>query len=165
MLPMRSSLIGEDRMINPQNWSTAKKIFVSRLIRLLTFAIYIGSSIYTPGIDGISEHFHASRVAATQGLTLLVLGYGFLYAIPYTLNKAKRVDISGPLLWSPLSELPTIGRSPTYLLTLIVFVFLEFAAIYSKKFGMLLASRSLTGFIGSLSLATGAASIGDIWNP
>ena len=69
------------------------------------------------------------------------------------------------MVWSPLSELPAIGRSPTYVLTLFVFVFFEFAVIYATNFGMLLAFRFLTGFIGSPALATGAASMGDIWNP
>ncbi|BCS26949.1 uncharacterized protein APUU_51660S [Aspergillus puulaauensis] len=133
---------------NPQNWSTMKKFLVSCEIWLLTFAIYIGSAIYTPGIPGISEQFGVSNVAAVLGLTLFVLGYGL-----------------GPMVWSPLSELPNIGRSPTYVLTLVVFVFFQFAVIYAKNFGMLLAFRFLTGFIGSPCLATGAASMGDIWNP
>ncbi|KAL3440189.1 major facilitator superfamily domain-containing protein [Aspergillus insuetus] len=133
---------------NPQNWSTMKKFLVSCEIWLLTFAIYIGSAIYTPGIPGVSEQFGVSRVAAVLGLTVFVLGYGL-----------------GPMIWSPLSELPNIGRSPTYVLTLVVFVFFQFAVIYAKNFGMLLAFRFLTGFIGSPCLATGAASMGDIWNP
>lgn len=69
------------------------------------------------------------------------------------------------MVWSPLSELPMVGRSPTYVLTLVVFVFFQFAVIYAKNFGMLLAFRFLTGFIGSPALATGAASMGDIWDP
>lgn len=69
------------------------------------------------------------------------------------------------MVWSPLSELPAIGRAPVYLCTLAVFVFLEFAVIYPKNFGMLMAFRFLTGFIGSPALATGAASMGDIWSP
>ncbi|KAL5359761.1 major facilitator superfamily domain-containing protein [Aspergillus floccosus] len=139
---------GPDDSENPQNWSTAKKWFVSWLIWLLTFAIYIGSAIYTPGIPGVCEQFGVSRVAATLGLTLFVFGYGL-----------------GPMVWSPLSELPTIGRSPTYVLTTLVFVFFQFAVIYARNFGMLLAFRFLTGFIGSPALATGAASMGDIWTP
>lgn len=65
-----------DDMQNPQNWSIKKKLAVSSLIWLLTFAIYVGSAIYTPGIPGVSEQFGVSRVAATLGLTLFVLGYG-----------------------------------------------------------------------------------------
>ena len=67
------------------------------------------------------------------------------------------------MVWSPLLELPNIGRSPIYILTLVVFVFFQFAIIYAKNFGMLLVFRFLTGFIGSPFLATGAVSMSDIW--
>ncbi|RAH55936.1 MFS general substrate transporter [Aspergillus piperis CBS 112811] len=132
---------------NPQNWSLSRKVFVSLQIWVLTFAIYIGSAIYTPGIPGVSEQFHVSTVAATLGLTLFVLGYGI-----------------GPMLWSPLGELPVIGRTPIYMTTLTVFVFFNFAVIYAKNFGMFLAFRFLTGMFGSPVLASGAASMGDIWD-
>lgn len=69
------------------------------------------------------------------------------------------------MIWSPLSELPAIGRAPVYLLTLAIFVFFEFAVIYPTNFGMLMAFRFLTGFIGSPALATGAASMADMWSP
>ncbi|KAL2851938.1 major facilitator superfamily domain-containing protein [Aspergillus pseudoustus] len=133
---------------NPQNWSTMKKLLCSCQIWLLTFAIYIGSAIYTPGIPGVSEQFGVSSMVAVLGLTLFVLGYGL-----------------GPMIWSPLSELPNIGRNPVYILTLVIFVFFQFSVIYAKNIGMLLAFRFLTGFIGSPCLATGAASISNIWNP
>ncbi|KAF9892962.1 hypothetical protein FE257_000554 [Aspergillus nanangensis] len=148
MAPLVIDWGGPDDSENPQNWSTAKKFYVSCIIWLLTFAVYIGSSIYTPGIEGVTEQFHVSRVAATLGLTLFVFGYGL-----------------GPMIWSPLSELPVIGRSPTYVLTTLVFVFFQFGVIYATNFGMLLAFRFLTGFIGSPALATGAASMGDMWSP
>lgn len=69
------------------------------------------------------------------------------------------------MIWAPLSELPAVGRSPIYVLTLLVFVFFQFAVIYAKNLGMLLAFRFLTGFLGSPALATGGASMGDIWHP
>ncbi|KAJ6104646.1 hypothetical protein N7523_010966 [Penicillium sp. IBT 18751x] len=138
---------GPDDSENPQNWSTRKKIFVSSLIWLLTFSIYIGSAIYSPGIPGVSEQFGVSREVGILGLTLFVLGYGL-----------------GPMIWAPLSELPAVGRSPVYVFTLTVFVFFQFAIIYAKNLGMLLAFRFLTGFFGSPVLATGAASMADIWD-
>ena len=61
---------------NPKCWSIVKKLFVSSLIWLLSFGIYIGSSIYTPGTPGVMEEFGVSRVAATLGLTVFVAGYG-----------------------------------------------------------------------------------------
>lgn len=69
------------------------------------------------------------------------------------------------MIWSPLSELPMVGRSPIYVLTLFIFVGLNFAVVYPENFGMFLAFRFLTGFIGSPALATGGASMADIWSP
>jgi DHA1 family multidrug resistance protein-like MFS transporter len=66
------------------------------------------------------------------------------------------------MVWAPLSELPAVGRSPVYVATLVVFVFFQFAVIDAKNFGMLLAFRFLTGFLGSPALATGGASLGDM---
>jgi DHA1 family multidrug resistance protein-like MFS transporter len=89
------------RFQNPKNWSTRKKFFVTGEIVLLTFSIYIGSAIYTPGLMGVMAEFGVSQVAATLGLTLFVAGYGL-----------------GPLLWSPMSVIPQIGRNPIYIATL-----------------------------------------------
>ena len=58
------------------NWSLAKKVFVTFEICLLTFSVYIGSAIYTAGIETVVKDFGVSQVAATLGLTLFVAGYG-----------------------------------------------------------------------------------------
>ena len=64
-----------------------------------------------------------------------------------------------------MSEMPFFGRMPIYIGTLIAFVFLQFAVIYAKNFGMLLAFRFITGFVGSPCLATGGATIQDMFAP
>lgn len=79
---------------------------------------------------------------------MFVLGYG-----------------TGPLIWSPMSEIPQIGRNPIYIGTLIVFVVFQVPTALATNFGMLLAFRFLTGFFGSPVLATGGASIGDMYSP
>lgn len=61
---------------NPRNWSSIKKFFVTFQICLLTISVYIGSSIYTAGLEGVQEQFHISSVKALLGLTLFILGYG-----------------------------------------------------------------------------------------
>lgn len=76
--------------MNPQNWSLFKKCFVTFEICLLTTSIYIGSSIYSAGTTSVEETFGVSQVAATLGLTLFVAGYG-----------------TGPMIWSPMSEVST----------------------------------------------------------
>lgn len=40
----------------------------------MTFGVYSGSAIYTPGIPGIMVHFDTSLTMATLGLTLFVIG-------------------------------------------------------------------------------------------
>ena len=52
-----------------------KKCFVTFQICLLTTSVYIGSAIYTAGLQGIVQQFGVSEVAALLGLTLFVLGY------------------------------------------------------------------------------------------
>ncbi|EMD00944.1 hypothetical protein BAUCODRAFT_29322 [Baudoinia panamericana UAMH 10762] len=133
---------------NPMNWSTPKKFFVTFEICLLTTSVYIGSSIYSSGIENVMEVFGVSQVAATLGLTLFVAGYGV-----------------GPMLWSPMSEIPQVGRNPVYLATLAVFVAFQAPTALASNFGMLLAFRFLTGFFGSPVLATGGASLSDMYPP
>ncbi|EUC44607.1 hypothetical protein COCMIDRAFT_97777 [Bipolaris oryzae ATCC 44560] len=139
---------GPDDPQNPRNWPRAKKYFVTFEICLLTFSVYIGSAIYTPGLMGVMQEFGVAQVPALLGLTLYVAGYGL-----------------GPILWSPMSEIPQIGRLWVYILTLLLFVLLQLPTVFSVNFGMLLAFRFLTGFVGSPALATGGASIADMYRP
>ncbi|KAJ4397803.1 GTPase-activating protein [Gnomoniopsis smithogilvyi] len=139
---------GPDDPENPQNWSRPKKFFVTFEICFLTFSVYIGSAIFSAGITDVESVFGVSQVAATLGLTLFVAGYAL-----------------GPMFWAPLSEIPQFGRNPVYILTLALFVVLQVPTALAVNFGMLLAFRFLTGFVGSPSLATGGASIGDMYTP
>ncbi|KAK1719501.1 multidrug resistance protein [Colletotrichum acutatum] len=129
---------------NPQNWSLMKKVFVTFQICLLTVSVYVGSAIYNAGVLDVIQVFGVSQVAALLGLTLFVAGYGL-----------------GPMIWSPLSEIPQIGRNPIYISTLLLFI----PTALAVNFGMLLAFRFLTGFFGSPVLATGGATLADIWSP
>ena len=132
----------------PMNWSTFKKVFVTFEICLLTFSVYIGSAIYSAGEETVVKDFGVSQTKATLGLTLFVAGYGL-----------------GPMIWAPMSEIPQIGRNPIYIGTLAVFVIFQVPTALAVNFAMLLCFRFLTGFIGSPVLATGGASIGDMFAP
>ncbi|WVR06123.1 hypothetical protein IAU60_003153 [Kwoniella sp. DSM 27419] len=135
---------GDDDPENPYNWSTSYKCFVAMQMSFLTFAVYIGSAIYSSGIEGVMAQFTVSQTTALVGLTTFVLGYGV-----------------GPMIWSPLSEFPQIGRMPVYVLTLFVFVGLQFPTIYANNIHTLLAMRFFAGFFGSPCLAVGGATMGD----
>lgn len=62
----------EDDPDNPQNWTVQKKCFTTGLISFMTFAVYAGSSIYTPGTQLIMEEFGVSLTKAVLGLSLFV---------------------------------------------------------------------------------------------
>ncbi|KAG9000451.1 hypothetical protein FRB94_005421 [Tulasnella sp. JGI-2019a] len=78
---------------------------------------------------------------ANPRLTLYVLAYGI-----------------GPMLLSPLQELPSWGRNPIYIFTAFVFVVLEIPTALAKNIAGLLVLRFLGGFFASPALATGGAS-------
>jgi DHA1 family multidrug resistance protein-like MFS transporter len=65
------------------------------------------------------------------------------------------------MIFSPLSEIPYIGRNPVYMATLFIFVMFQIPTALASNFSMLLAFRFLTGFFGSPVLATGGATIAD----
>lgn len=69
----------------------------------------------------------------------------------------KKAQTDPEQIWSPMSEIPQIGRNPIYLATLAVFVAFQAPTALASNFGMLLAFRFLTGFFGSPVLATGGA--------
>jgi DHA1 family multidrug resistance protein-like MFS transporter len=69
------------------------------------------------------------------------------------------------MVWAPLSEVPQIGRMPIYILTLAVFVLLQIPTALATNYGMLMAFRFLTGLFGSPILATGGATVADLYSP
>lgn len=92
------------------------------------------------------DKFDVSQTAATAGLSLYVIAYGI-----------------GPMFFSPLSEIPSIGRRPIYIITLIIFVALQVPTLYANNIHTLLAMRFFSGFFGSPALASGGATISDMY--
>jgi DHA1 family multidrug resistance protein-like MFS transporter len=132
---------------NPQNWSQGKKAVTAMQICLYTLAFYMGSAIYTPSEPPIMEIFGVGQEVASLGLSLYVLAYGL-----------------GPLLFSPLSEIPSIGRNPPYMFSFGIFVILCVPTALVDNVAGLLVLRFLQGFFGSPCLATGGASLQDIYS-
>ncbi|KAK8075988.1 MFS general substrate transporter [Apiospora phragmitis] len=133
---------------NPQNWPVGLKHLIAFQLCLLNFAVYIASSIYVPGEASLMAEFGVSDIVATLGLSLFTLGYGF-----------------GPMLWSPLSEMPKIGRSGIFFWTLFAFLLLQLPVGFAPNVAIFLVFRWLTGFCGSPCLSTGGGTITDIYHP
>jgi len=136
-----------DDAANPQNWSKGKKALVSLIICVYTFVVYTGSAIYVSSAEGVMHKFNVGYLDASLPLSLYVLAYGI-----------------GPLIFSPLSEIPGIGRSPVYAVTMALFTILSLPTALVDSFAGLLVLRFLQGFFGSPCLATGAATMQDMYS-
>ncbi|KAK5710999.1 hypothetical protein LTR17_018612 [Elasticomyces elasticus] len=67
------------------------------------------------------------------------------------------------MIFSPLSEIPYIGRNTVYICTYTVFVALSLPASLVDNLAGLLVLHFLLGFFGSPCLATGGATLGDMY--
>lgn len=130
---------------NPRNWSNRKKLWTGFVVLIYTLAIYIAASLYTAAIPHMMEMWNLGRVASSVGLSVYVVGYGL-----------------GPLIMSPLSEIPWIGRNPPYLIGMFFFVIFCIPIALVDNFAGMLVLRFLLGVAGSPALATGGASMGDL---
>ncbi|KAG6354279.1 hypothetical protein INS49_004884 [Diaporthe citri] len=132
---------------NPQNWSLRKKIFVLSQIMLLNFSVYIGSSIIVPAEPRMMEMWGISQQSASLSLSMYVLGYGV-----------------GPMFFSPISEMPRMGRNTPYITSLFLFVMMTVGAATVNNFPGLVVFRFLQGLVGGPVLATGGASATDLFS-
>jgi MFS transporter, DHA1 family, multidrug resistance protein len=139
---------GDDDPDNPLNWSLTKKLWVSLVLFFYSFAGYIGSSLYAASAPDISQLFKTSDVVTGLGFAIYILGYGI-----------------GPLLFSPLSEIPAVGRNWTYLISFSLFVILCVPMSLVENFAGILVLRFLLGFFCSPCLATVGASYSDMFGP
>ncbi|KAL4802570.1 MFS general substrate transporter [Aspergillus unguis] len=138
----------DDDPDNPYNWSFGKKLWVAMLLFAYTFSVYIGSSLYTAGTLEITQIYGVSNIVASLGLSMYVFAYGL-----------------GPMLFSPLSEIPAVGRTLPYITTYIIFVILCVPMSLVDNIAGILVLRFLLGFFGSPCLATAGASYGDFYGP
>ncbi|OJI82836.1 hypothetical protein ASPTUDRAFT_123277 [Aspergillus tubingensis CBS 134.48] len=132
---------------NPQNWPFWKKLLTAGQIYIYTFAVYMGGAIFSASEAGVQDHFGVNHIVSGLGFALYLIGYGV-----------------GPLLFSPISEIPSIGRNPPYIVSLLIFVILCVPAALTKSYAGLLVLRFLLGFFGSPCLATGGATLGDMFS-
>lgn len=139
---------GPDDQDNPQNWSTVKKSWIMVSVAILTTALYMASSIFTPAIEELVEDLNTTHVKATLPLTVFVLGYGI-----------------GPMLLSPLSEHAPLGRTYIYIITMLLFVLIQIFTALTNTIEKIIGLRLIAGILASPSLSTGGATVGDVFHP
>lgn len=96
----------------------------------------------------MTAELDSSPTVATLGTSLSLLGYAV-----------------GPMVWSPLSENPSIGRNPIYISTLGIFILIQFPIALATNVETVIVFRFLSGVLGSPVLAIGGATLSDIYLP
>ncbi|KAE8372010.1 major facilitator superfamily domain-containing protein [Aspergillus bertholletiae] len=132
----------------PRNWPMLAKTIVMMDVMLLNFSFYAASAIFTPSIPGIEEAFSATTAEGTLGLSLFVIAYGI-----------------GPLILSPLSNLPSIGRTPVYVLGSLAFCLFNIGTALAKNLHTILVLRFFGGLIGSAPISVGGATLMEVYGP
>ncbi|CEL03908.1 Putative Synaptic vesicle transporter SVOP and related transporters [Aspergillus calidoustus] len=140
--------VGPDDKDMPHNWPALARMVAGLNVLLLNFSFYAASALFTPSVSGIEEEFGATAAEGTLGLSLFVIAYGI-----------------GPLILSPLSSLPTLGRSPVYVLGCLAFCLFNIGTALAKNLQTVLVLRFFGGFAGSTPISVGGASLMEIFKP
>ena len=121
---------GDSDPSNPRSFSKTRKWLIVAIVSAGSTCVTCASSMYTLTYGQITKEFHISRVVATLGLSLFVMGLGL-----------------GPMILGPLSEF--YGRRPIYVLSFAFFLIWLIPCAVAKNIGTELVSRFIDGFAGS----------------
>lgn len=131
---------------NPQNWSMARRAYITICAVALVVNATFASSSPSGCLESISEWFGVSTEAAALTVTLFLLGY-----------------CAGPLVFAPLSEF--YGRRIIFYITFLSYIAFNFLCAFAPNFGSLLVGRFLTGTFVSAPLSNAPGVLADVWNP
>lgn len=129
----------------PRSMNPARKWAIVGLTSMGSFCVTCASSIYTSTYTQMNAEFGCSRIVATLGLSMFVLGIAL-----------------GPM-WSPLSEF--YGRRPIYLASFAVFTVWIVPTAVARNIGTVIVSRFFQGLSGSAFLSVSGGTVGDLFTP
>jgi hypothetical protein len=130
---------------NPRCWPLWYKVFVIFTKSYSTTAVVLYSTAYTSSLDGIIAYFHVTRIVATMGLTVFLLGMAV-----------------GSVVVAPLSEM--YGRRPIYLISIIIFVILLLPTALAKNYVSIILPRLLSGISASALVTNSPGTVNDLVN-
>lgn len=136
---------GEHDPMNPRRMSKLRKWIIVLIVSAGSSCVTCTSSMYTSTYDQITMEFHVSRVVATLGLSLFVLGLGL-----------------GPMVLGPLSEF--YGRRPIYVVSFLFFLIWLIPCALAKNIGTELIARFIDGVAGSAFLSVAGGTVGDMFD-
>ncbi|KAI9757805.1 MAG: hypothetical protein M1815_006108 [Lichina confinis] len=135
---------GADDPDHPHNLSPFRKWTIVMVVSAGASCVTCTSSIYTATYGQMTREFGCSRLVATLGLSLFVMGLGI-----------------GPMLLAPLSEF--YGRRPIYLVSFVLFVVFLVPSAVARNIETMLVTRFFDGLAGSAFLSVAGGSVGDMF--
>ena len=135
---------GDHDPMNPRNMSNGRKWIVVAIVSAGSTCVTCTSSMYTSTYGQITQEFHVSRVVATLGLSLFVMGLGI-----------------GPMVLGPLSEF--YGRRPIYVFSFFFFLIWLIPCAVAKNIVTELVARFIDGLAGSAFLSVAGGTVGDMF--
>lgn len=131
---------------DPRCWPLWYRVFVIFTMSYSTTAVVLYSTAYTASIAGIIEYFKVSRLMATLGLSVYLLGMAI-----------------GSVISAPFSEM--YGRKPVYLITMVIFLITVIPTGVTTSFAGILAPRFFSGFAAAALVTNSPGSVNDIVIP
>ncbi|KAK9848220.1 Major facilitator superfamily domain [Penicillium brevicompactum] len=139
---------GPTDQANPRNWPSWLKLLVLCNVLIVNLSFYTAPGIYSASMTPIQESLGASYEVAMLGLSLFVIAYGV-----------------GPLILSPISNLPAIGRTPVYVLGSLAFCLFSIGAALAKNIETVIILRVLGGLVGASPTCIGGTTIAEVFGP
>lgn len=124
--------------------STWRKWCIVLILACSSFCVTCASAAYTSTYEQLQEDFQISRIVATLGLSIFVVGLGL-----------------GPLFLAPLSEF--YGRRPVYLVAFGMYLIWLIPCAVAQNTATMMIARFLDGLAGSAFLSVAGGTIGDIF--
>lgn len=124
----------------------------------------MAASLWSSSVDGAVETLDVSEIVANLGSCLQIcqLLNGRLIISSATSFFLFGLAI-GPMVFSPLSEIPSIGKNKIYIPTLLLYVVMQLPIVLSNNIAVILVFRFITGILASPCQAQGGGSVSDLW--
>lgn len=135
----------ENDPLNPHNWKTSYKCWLTLQLGILALAPSFGSSVISPAGPAIAKEFNISEEVTVLNVSLYVLGFAL-----------------GPCLWAPVSEV--WGRKVSMLPPLFCMGLFSIGTARSKTAASLFITRFFAGVFGSAPISNVSAALGDFWS-
>ncbi|CAD0027105.1 unnamed protein product [Aureobasidium pullulans] len=135
---------GDEDPMNPRSMAHARKWVIIIILSASSLCVTCASAMYTSTYAQLEKEFHCSRIVATLGLSLFVIGLGL-----------------GPMVMSPLSEF--YGRRPIYIASYAFFLIWLIPCAVAPNIATMLVARFLDGLSGSAFLSVAGGTVGDLF--